>query len=162
MIQLNSLDHFEVIFNEESLSYEFTTDDTIKYIITFIDYAQVIEVQFPFYAFGIERYPENERSISNNKVRNTVIYILSKFFSNNQNALVAIYDSLDGKQMFRKRLFDRWYHLFNDGSVSKVEGCFNSCEEETYAIVIYSNRNNNIDIIKEKFNYLINQDFFNS
>lgn len=161
MIQLNSLDRFDIKYNYDTSSYEFSTDDEVNYIITFLEYSNVIGVNFPFYSFIIDRYPENKRSANNNKIRNTILHILNLFFENNQSALVAIYDSIDGRQMHRRRLFNMWYNQFNDGTVSKEEGKFTSGGHETYAIVMYSNKHDNIALIKSKFHYLLDKEFFN-
>nr|WP_239059517.1 DUF6169 family protein [Bacteroides sp. 224] len=121
-----------------------------------------MDVKFPIYSFIIDRYPGNKKSKDiENKVRNTILVILSKFFENNQSALVVIYDSIDGRQLYRKRLFDKWYNEFNNGSIAKKEGSFNSSNSETYAIVMYSSSHKNCDEIEKQFDNLLKNNFYN-
>lgn len=153
---------FDFFYSYSDKAYEFTTDDNVKYIITFLEYSSVMDVPFPVYSFIIDRSPDNQKSKDlNNKIRNTILEILNKFFESDNSALVTIYDSVDGKQMCRKRLFDRWYDLFNDGSISKKDGKFKADGQETYAVAIYSSDHEHSNLINSKFNDLLSNNFYN-
>ncbi len=47
----------------------------------------------------------NHRNGSDNKVRNTILFIIWKFFILHNDALITICDILDGRQACRRRLF---------------------------------------------------------
>lgn len=94
-------------------------------------------------------------------VKNTIAYILHLFFHSKSNALVSIYDSVDGKQHCRKRLFERWFNEFNDGTLVKIDGTFFIDNEETYAISIYSSGHTDEAIIQMKFKELLQVNFYN-
>lgn len=162
MTELNSLAHFDIKYNYETSSYEFTTDDGVSYTITFIDYSEVMEVDFPVYSFAIERTPETKRCKNgNNAVRNTVIMILSKFFERNENVMIVIYDSSDKRQMCRKRLFDKWFEEFNDGSLYKLDGHFTIDGIENFAMALCNNNHPNLQDVEDKFRKLLDCNFYN-
>ncbi len=162
MKQLNLLSHFNFNYSNAEHAYIFSTDDDVNYFVTFLEYQHVMDVEFPIYSFIIDRYPENKKSKDlQNKIRNTILIILSNFFENNQSALVAIYDSLDGKQLYRKKLFNKWYNEFNGGIIKKKEGKFKANNEETYAIAIYSSNHQFCSEIEEKFEKLLKKNFYN-
>jgi len=48
------------------------------------------------------------------KLRQTIIAIIEEFFEANGNeAMLYITETGDGKQMFRNRLFIRWFNLYS-------------------------------------------------
>ena len=150
----DSQNRFEFFYNDSTGAYEFTTDDDVKYIISFLEYSHVMDVPFSVYSFIIERYPDN-------KIRNTIIEILRKFFESDSSALVTIYDSVDGRQQCRKRLFDRWYELFNDGRISKKDGRFEISKQESYAVAMYSSNHQYSELINSRFEELLLNNFYN-
>lgn len=50
----------------------------------------------------------------------TVVSVLKRFFEKVENAMVMVCDNSDGKQRKRRNLFNRWYHLYNDGSMTSI------------------------------------------
>ena len=88
--QSNLSSLYEITTTE--FGYQFTTETNINYFVTFIDYPSVSDF-FPLklYMFNIERYvPEDISFRGNNghKVRNTIISILERFFSINEDGLM--------------------------------------------------------------------------
>ncbi|GAB6983013.1 DUF6169 family protein [Prevotella dentasini] len=161
MTELNSLVQFEIKYNYETSAYEFTTDDGILYIITFLDYSDVIGTEYPVYAFGIERFPPHGKCKSSNAVRNTILNILERFFQRNDNAMVAIYDSSDKRQMCRKRLFDKWFSEFDDGTLSKLDGSFDIDGETNFAMALYSSTHPFRQELEHHFRMLLDVNFYN-
>ena len=56
MTELNSLNHFDFYYSYSSGTYEFKTEEEITYIITFIDYSDVMGGQFPVYSLIIDNH----------------------------------------------------------------------------------------------------------
>ncbi|WP_288953527.1 DUF6169 family protein [uncultured Prevotella sp.] len=161
MIESNSLDHFEIVYNGLSGAYEFDTEDC-HYIVTFIYYTDVMGLSYPIYSFGIERYPEDKRyHRKDHKVRNTILTILSLFFKNNENALVAVFDSSDGRQLVRHRLFSQWYEEFGRKDYCMLSDCFQIEHETDYAMALFHRDHPGKDELTKAFNDLLKINFYN-
>ena len=77
------------------LGYQFVTETGIIYFITFIEYPTISDfLSTKIYMFNIEHTTPKEHLHHkyDNRVRNTVIFILETFFSNHEDALITIYD----------------------------------------------------------------------
>lgn len=91
--------------------FEFTTSNGILYKTVFIEYGYLFydyaEIQDKIYTFNIEVIEdENATSSLDERVGMTIAYIFSKFFENDENAVIYICDNLDERQWARKRKFD--------------------------------------------------------
>ncbi len=138
----------------DELSYEFTTEQGIKYKIYFIDYSQLFaeysDIKALTYTFNIDAIEGNPDTVKRDyRIAITVNEILKLFFQKVENVIVYTCDSLDRRQIARKRLFDVWYWKFNDGAIIK-EDCFTIIEEtEIYTSILISKNNaTNAEIIK--------------
>lgn len=63
--------------------------------------------------------PDN--AILDERVGITILHIFDTFFERLQNVVVCVCDSLDGRQLARKRKFDSWFWRYNDGSLIKED-----------------------------------------
>lgn len=63
--------------------------------------------------------PDN--AILDERVGITILHIFDAFFKKLQNVVVYVCDSLDGRQLARKRKFDSWFWRYNDGSLIKED-----------------------------------------
>lgn len=111
----------------DEYSFEFTTDTGIKYKIYFLDYSYMFSaythISSPFYSLNIDAIEGNpEDTPGDEKVGLTISEILNLFFSRIDNVVVYVCDSMDERQYARKRKFDLWFYMFNDGSLIKVDG----------------------------------------
>jgi hypothetical protein len=163
VIELSSLNPFEYEYGGEA--YEFTTSAGVSYQVSFLDYSQVIELNTPTYMLCISRYvPNGAILIYDKRIEETIIHILNKFFSNNQNVLVTINDVNDSKQHARARLFNSWFNKYNNGNIRKLEGEVRiDSEEEIFsrALLLYSVNNDNEKEIVDQFNILLYNNFYN-
>ena len=50
------------------------------------------------------------------------MYILKLFFEKINNVIIYVCDSIDDRQLARKRKFDFWFWKYNDGSIIKEDG----------------------------------------
>lgn len=89
------------------------------------------------------------------KVRDTVIAIVDEFFNKNNNTLLYICETGDGKQAMRSRLFEYWFASYNkkglftmlSSSIIDEDGVVN------YATIILRNDNPNFaQVIQEYTN----------
>ncbi len=110
----------------DSYSFEFLTDQGLRYVMYFLDYS-VMFLDFPkiadqVYMFNIdviEGLPDE--TISDERVGRTVLEVFKQFFQKSQNVVVYVCDSMDDRQLARKRKFDIWFWKFNDGLLLKED-----------------------------------------
>ena len=143
----------------ENLSYLFINRDGIKYHVyfnpMFLYYPQFPET----YAFNIE--PEDRRPHPiDRRIAATVVEILRRFFENEENAMIMICDSSDGKEHKRRLLFDFWFDLYNDGTLSKMDASASTPEYDMYLSIYYKNQNPNKKQLLEAFRELTNGDLY--
>ena len=89
------------------------TDHDVRYRLGFLpdDIIQSTES----YEFVIAN-TNSKSSPRDAKVRNTVLAVVDAFFKKNDNALLYICETSDGKQAFRNRLFQSWFAAYQDKS----------------------------------------------
>ncbi|MFC4677227.1 DUF6169 family protein, partial [Dysgonomonas termitidis] len=89
-------------------AYSFITVSGIEYTAYFIccsNYDKSLENTF---MFNFEHKGERAAKTSDPRIRETILCIIELFFQNNRNSMIYICDSLDGRELCRKRLFDIW------------------------------------------------------
>ena len=110
---------------------------------------------------NIDRADElNHLNGDNNLVRNTILYIIWKFFSLHNDALITICDIMGGRQACRKRLFNRWFNEFANGELSKLEATLSVEGTETYASLIFRTDINNKESLETEFSLLSDINFY--
>lgn len=129
--------------------YEFTTDYDVQYQIGFMPDASIIQENA--YQFVITNV-NNRISPNDSKVKDTVITMIDEFFRKNNDTLLYICETGDGKQAMRNRLFHYWFSQYENSvnlvclssSVTDEEGVVN------YATIIIRNDNPKLsEIISE-------------
>lgn len=87
----------------------FTTDFGIRYVIVFdLDDTSLSHITYQF----VITNANNKRSPRDKKLRDTIIAIVEDFFAENDEVLLYICDTGDGKQAMRSRLFNYWFSSF--------------------------------------------------
>ena len=160
MVQFSLPSHYDV--HEEENGYCFNTDSGNTYYVTFIKYPTISEyLSVDIFMMNIDRADEqNHLNGDNNLVRNTILYIIWKFFSLHNDALITICDIMDGRQACRKRLFNRWFNEFADGELSKLEATLSVEGTEAYASLIFRTDINNKEILETEFSLLSDINFY--
>ena len=97
-------------------TYYFKTDYGLKYRAYFV---RVPSTLCNLYSFSFDK--ENPDSAYDPRVKNTIVSVLRSFFDADNYVLGYTCDVTDGRELARKRLFDYWFALFNDGSVKKID-----------------------------------------
>ena len=114
-IDLTSLRDVPYILREckDDGFYEFVTDHDVRYRLGFLpdDIIQTAES----YEFIIAN-TNAKSSPRDAKVRDTVLALVDAFFKKNNNALLYICETSDGKQAFRNRLFQSWFAAYQNKS----------------------------------------------
>lgn len=112
---------------KNEFDFEFLTDNGITYNAVFISYGLLSknfkEAKGDVFAFNLDIIngdavdaPTDER------VGHTVVYIFQKFFELSENAIVYVCDSLDSRQLARKRKFDLWFWRYGGNNLIKEDG----------------------------------------
>ena len=102
---------YRVWQTQEDSHYYFQTDTGIQYDIVFAPDTSIINSG----AYTIDIINrQHVASPVDMKLRQTIIAIIEEFFEANGNeAMLYITETGDGKQMFRNRLFIRWFNLYS-------------------------------------------------
>ncbi len=157
-MELSLQDRFEVVFENDA--YCFVSPSNIQYQIIFVDYTNVIDACTPVYMLTIERYiPQGGGKKYDFRVQYTILHIIRKFFSVNENAMISIYDIGDGRQAGRKRLFDRWFCRHNTNLI-KMEKVVEINNRETTATLLYSSTNQCHTKLISGFNQIVENNFY--
>lgn len=106
---------YNIIRGEDS-TYYFETDKGLKYSAYFIEFPATIH---KLYSFSFEK-KEGEGS-HDIRVKDTIMCILQDFFKNENYILGYTCDVSDGRELARKKLFNRWFEEANNGSLKKFD-----------------------------------------
>jgi len=110
---------------KDKLTYQFVTDQGISYLIYFLDYSYMFN-DYPLlakhvYTFNIDVIDGNISLMNDERIGLTVVEVIRLFFEEFNNVAIYICDSIDNRQVSRKRKFDLWFWKYNDGSIIKED-----------------------------------------
>lgn len=111
----------------DEYSYEFLTEQGIRYSIYFLDYSFMFS-DYPaiaenVFSFNIDVLDgDADSSITDDRIGVTIVEVFNLFFKKLENVAVYVCDSIDDRQLSRKRKFDLWFWKYNDGSLLKEDG----------------------------------------
>ena len=100
----------------DDATYYFETDNGLKYKAYFIEFPATF---YKLYSFSFEK--EEGTAPYDGRVKDTIVAILADFFDAENYVLGYTCDVTDGREMARKRLFDRWFEQESDGSLRKID-----------------------------------------
>ena len=95
-------------------------------MVYFLDYSSMFAA-YPaiapqIYMFNIDVVEGNpDVRLSDDRIGLTILSIFNLFFQKSQNVAVYVCESMDQRQLSRKRKFDRWFWKYNDGSLIKED-----------------------------------------
>ncbi len=76
----------------------------------------------PVYSFNIEvEGGDITRVAYDDRIGATVATVIDLFFNNVNNVALYVCDSLDGRELARKRKFDIWFFNYNNGKLLKED-----------------------------------------
>jgi Family of unknown function (DUF6169) len=153
--------HYEITSDEQG--YFFSTDLGLTYRIVFEDVGAIFQ-DYPTlkgrvfsYSFYPASKPTSEQKLLDQKVRHTIAYSINSFFEKNDDLIVFVCDSLDKREMCRKKLFDRWFAQFNEGMLEKYDGSVESDDIKIITSLILKNDLYDKEYVVETFKKLNDQ-----
>ena len=112
-------------------------------------------VQSGAYALDI-RNIWKQASPGDTKVRDTLMAILEEFFRCNNDVLLYITETEDGKQSFRDRLFIRWFFTYNKHDLFYIKTAEGKMDGQTNFMAIISRRDNpRLEDAIQEFEYTV-------
>lgn len=113
----------------------FTTDYGVLYIISFDeDDTSMSRTTYQFVILNAN----NKQSPRDKKLRDTIIAIVEDFFESNNEVMLYICETGDGKQAMRNRLFNYWFSSFiNKGQYTLLQSSVKDDEgiENFFAVI---------------------------
>ena len=159
--ELNLPCQYKVVYNSYTNSYRFNTDSLAEYEVFF----SKADSLFDFTDFA----KSDVYHIAINKTRSglggrdpqiqiTITAIVEHFFKDRDRMLAYVYDSNDGKELIRKRLFKIWEKNENHTEIIKMDSIIKT-EDMTYHTGIIFHRMNflGIEAITKGFNEIVKQ-----
>ena len=150
------------VVKSDDFDYRFTTKNGIIYRAYFINVSYLHPSFVEAYSFNIE--PEGDISSTRHpidvRIGRTIAHILNEFFEKNENSMLMACDNTDGREGKRRILFDRWYDIYSNNKLIKLDA---SMENESYRLYVsmYINKNNpKKNQIIEAFNSLVKTDLY--
>lgn len=137
--QINESSPYKIKLLKDGSAF-FTTDSGLHYIVSFDpDDASLSTLCYQLVIVNVDNLP----SPRDQKLRKTIVAIVEGFFSSNNEVMLYICETGDGKQAMRNRLFQYWYShygrkfefTFLSVSVKDEEGVMN------YATLVMRNDN---------------------
>ncbi|MFN8346270.1 MAG: DUF6169 family protein [Spirosomataceae bacterium] len=133
-------------------TYSFLSDYGIQYSIALFDASfhfnnliipngNIVE-----FSFGAD----NELPVDK-KVTDTVLQFLSDFFQNPQNVMLYVCESIDRKQLPRKRVFDKWFLKFGHSDLEKYDFSFSLDDIIIRGVVIIDAKNTERELLLNAF-----------
>ena len=116
-----------LLLENDEYSYEFLTEQGVRYSIYFLDYSFMFSdyaaIAQHVFSFNIDVLDGNaDSSITDDRIGITILEVFKLFFTKLENVVVYVCDSIDDRQLARKRKFDLWFWKYNDGSLLKEDG----------------------------------------
>lgn len=144
---------------QDGLTYYFVNKDGIKYLAYFADISQYYP-QFPnTYSFSFEPETPKKHAVDN-RISATIVEMLRRFFEKEENAMIMVCDSVDGKEEKRRKIFDHWYKKHADDSILKYDASA-PLEEYRLFISIYLKKSNpNRELLIQSFFELLKTDLY--
>ena len=154
----NSQNPYKVI-EENPLDYSFVNRDGINYHLYFTPISSIYPDLLNTYSFSIEREGTNPHPIDL-RIAATVVDVLRRFFETVENAMIMVCDSTDGKQHKRRNLFDRWFHFYNDGTLTTISAEVGEGDYELLLSIYFKKNNPNKQQLIKAFGDLLSKDCF--
>jgi hypothetical protein len=149
---------------KDKLTYQFTTDEGIVYFIYFLDYsfmfADYPSIANHVYTFNIDVIDSPlSKLMSDERIGLTVVEVIRLFFEEFNNVAIYICDSVDNRQLARKRKFDLWFWKYNDGSIIKEDELAIVEGVKVYNTLLLHAQNEHFDEILHAFKMLNARDY---
>lgn len=133
----------------------FRTDYDVLYIISFDkDDTSMSRTTYQFVILNAN----NKHSPRDKKLRDTIIAIVSEFFNSNNEVVLYICDTGDGKQAMRSRLFSYWFSTFiNKGEYTMLQSSVKDDNgiDNYFAVICRNDYPEASEVVTEFYNTVI-------
>ena len=107
--------------------FTFCTQNGILYNAVFISYADMFyshaHIAHKIYTFNLDILCDEIKTTHiDERIGQTIAVIFNKFFENDEHAVIYLCDSLDDRQLARKRKFDYWFWKYSKDTIVKEDG----------------------------------------
>ena len=143
----------------DDLNYEFVNRNGIHYHLYFMPMSGLYPDLINTYSFNIEREGTDPHPLDR-RIAATVVDVLTRFFQNIENAMIMVCDSSDGKQHRRRNLFDRWFHYYNDGTMTAVNAEVGEGDYELLLSIYFKKDNPYKQQLVKAFGDILTQDLY--
>ena len=147
------------VTEENPFDYSFVNRDGINYHLYFTPISGLYPDLINTYSFSIEREGTNPHPLDR-RIAATVVYVLRRFFENIENAMIMVCDTTDGKQHKRRNLFDRWFHYYNDGTMTAINAEVGDGDYELLLSIYFKINNPYKQQLIKAFGDLLSQDLY--
>jgi len=140
--------------------YSFVNRDGVHYKLYFYPLSNLYPEFVNTFSFTIEAEDSTPHPMDRRIVA-TVVEVLRVFFQNHENAMIMTCDSVDGKQRKRRKLFDRWFDIYNaDNTLSRIDASRRNADYELLVSLYYKEENPNKQQLLDAFKELLSKDFY--
>lgn len=101
----------------DDLAYKFIAQSGVVYTAYFIDISESFGADL-VYTFSFDAAG---KTVKDDRVRCTIVKILSDFFRLKQNSLIVVCETTDHKEKARFKLFQKWYDLAVGHNIEKID-----------------------------------------
>lgn len=144
---INLKSPYKIIINHGD--FDFTTDYGIRYSVSFLE--DIPLGGCDTYQFGFRRRDDTHTPYDG-KVKDTLITIINQFFAENENVLLYICDTSDGREEKRNRLFVHWFEEYATPDRFTMQTANAIIEGQGfYAAIIVENHNPKLQAIISDF-----------
>lgn len=160
-MDLNLQNPYDVIETSE-LDYSFETKDGILYRAYFLSAAHLHINFVDAYSFSIEPVGnvEETKHPIDGRISVTIASILKDFFRKNENSMLMVCDNIDGKEEKRRKLFERWFHCYNDYSLIKLDASLENEDYKLFVSMFINKLNPCRESLIDAFNELVRTDLY--
>ena len=135
---------YKVFYNSHSNSYQFSTSSGADYEILFIkDNNLFISTNLEaaeIYSLVINKIRKGLGG-QDPEIQKTIIAILLDFFKNQNRILTYVYDSNDGKELVRKRMFKIWHQKTYHPDLIKLDNSIPTEDCDYHTGIIFHSEN---------------------
>lgn len=147
------------VIESSPFDYSFVNRDGINYHLYFTPISSLYPDLVNTYSFSIEREGTNPHPLDR-RIAATVVDVLRRFFQNVENAMIMVCDSTDGKHHRRRNLFDRWFHYYNDGTLTAINAEVGEGDYELLLSIYFKKTNSYKQQLIKAFGDLLSQDLY--
>ena len=156
-MELNSQLPYDLV--QEGLTYFFVNKDGIKYRAYFRDISAYYPHSADTNTFSFEPETTKKHPVDN-RISATIVEILRRFFEKEENAMIMVCDSVDGKEEKRRKLFDRWFEKHADDSILKYDASAPLEDYRLYISIYFKKTNPNKTLLLQSFYDLLKTDLY--